>query len=155
MLLLLASLASAHEHKIEVSALPAAVTTAVQTRLPGAVIVSASQEDSTYEARVTLGTRKLDLAFSADGTWLEEEERIAGNTLPAAVKAAVDARWKGWKIERAERATTPTGATYEVEVEKGEKSAEVVLTDAGVVSKVKEESEEEDGDEEGDEHGEH
>jgi len=67
MFILLIHLALAGERKIDVASLPAAVTAAVQTRLPGAVVVGAAQDGKSYEANVTLGDRKLDLAFAADG----------------------------------------------------------------------------------------
>lgn len=151
MFILLIHLALAGERKVDVSELPAAVTAGVQLRLPGAVVVGAAQEGKSYETNVTLGERKLDLAFAADGTWLEEEERFTADVLPAAVKAALDARWKGWTIERAERATTPKGTNFEVIVRSGERSAEVVVNEAGVVKRV-ESGEEEDGDGEQGEH---
>ena len=143
MFLLLATLALAGEHKIDPSALPTPVTAAIQIRYPGATISTAAQEGKSYEATIMLGDRHLDLAFSVDGIWLEEEERIAADALPAAVTAALDDRWKGWSIVRAERATTPKGTTYEVVVKIGERSAEVALTDAGTVKRVEQGDEEE------------
>lgn len=143
MFLLLIHLALAGERKIDTTSLPAAVTAAVQVRIPGATIVGAAQEGKPYEAIVTIGERKLDLAFTADGTWLEEEENVAEDALPDAVKSALGARWKGWTIQRAERATTPKGTNFEVIVRSGERSAEVVLTDAGVVKRVESGDEEE------------
>lgn len=136
MILIFTTLALAGEHTLEPTALPAAVTTAVQARYPGAVVAAAAQQGKEYEATVTVGERHLDLAFAADGTWLEEEERVSVEALPAAVTTALDSRWKGWTVARAERATTPKGTTYEVVVKSGERSAEVVLTDAGVVKRV-------------------
>jgi len=146
----LVSLALAGEQTIAPSALPAAVTAAVQARVPGATITSASQEGKTYEAGVRLGDRKLDLAFSADGTWLEEEERVAAADLPAAVTATLANKWKGWTVRRAERSTTPKGTVIEVVVDQGERWAEVAMSEDGAVQKVekgnKEEGEEEEGD---------
>lgn len=146
MFLLLLSLAFAGERNIAPSDLPAAVTAAVQTRLPGAVITGAEKEGRAYETRVTLGERHLDLAFSADGAWLEEEERVAPETLPEAVRTAMDARWNGWIAAKAERATTPTGTTYEVVLRRGEEGVEVKLTEAGGVTKVERLREHEDDD---------
>ena len=143
MFLLLTTLALAGERKLDPAALPAAVTAAVQARYPGSTISAAAQEGKDFEATITVGERHLDLAFAADGTWLEEEERVAADQLPAAVTTALDARWKGWIVTRAERATTPKGTTYEVVVKSGERSAEAVLSDAGVVKRVESGDEEE------------
>ena len=147
MFLVLCHLSLAGEKQIEVSALPAAVTTAVQTRIPGAVIVGAAIEGKEYEAEITIGERRVDLAFKADGSWLEEEEVVASDTLPDAIKTVLSARWKGWTVERAERAITPKGTTFEVKIEHGEQNAEVVFSETGAVKRV--EQEEEDEDEEG------
>ena len=144
MFLLLTTLALAGEHKLDPAQLPAAVTAAVHTRYPDAVIAAAAKEGKSYEATITLGERRLDLAFSADGTWQQEEERVTADALPVAVTAALDTRWKGWTLTRAERATTPAGTTYEVVVRSGQRSAEVVLSEAGVVKRV-ESGEEEEG----------
>lgn len=142
MLFLLTTLALAGEHRLDPSALPPAVTAAVQARYPGATITAAAQEGKEYEATVTVGERRLDLAFAGDGTWLEEEERVVTDQLPAAVTTALNAQWKGWIVTRAERATTPKGTTYEVVVKSGERSAEVVMSDAGAVKRVEQGEEE-------------
>ncbi len=143
MFVLLVTLAFAGEVPLDPAALPAPVVAAVQARLPGAVIVAAEQEGKEYEAEVTLGERKIDLAFTADGTWLEEEERVATESLPEAVRATLDRRWKGWAISGVERALLPSGTRFEVVVAKGETRKEVVLTDAGVVKQVETEQAEE------------
>lgn len=135
-LLLLALPAHAGEQRIDPAALPLAVTAAVQARLPGAVVVGAAREGKAFEAQVTLGDRRLDLAFAKDGTWLEEEERVVPDALPAPVKATLASRWEGWSIERAERATTPKGTVFEVLVRSGDRLAEAVLADDGVVKRV-------------------
>lgn len=143
MFMFLTALALAGELKLDPSALPAAVTAAVQARHPGATIRAAAKEGKEYEASVTVDGHDLDLAFSADGTWLEEEERVSADALPAAVTAALDARWKGWTVHRAERATTPKGTTYEVVIQSGERSSEVVLGEDGTVKRVEQGEEEE------------
>lgn len=143
MFFFLTSLALAGEHTLDPAALPPAVTAAVRARYPGATLTAAALEGKEYEATVTVGERHLDLAFAADGTWLEEEERVTTEALPAPVTSALDTRWKGWTVARAERATTPKGTTYEVVVKSGARSAEVVLSDAGVVKRVEQGEEEE------------
>ncbi len=136
MLTLLVSFALAGERSIDPSALPAPVTAAVAARVPGAAITAASREGSEYEVNVSLGERRLELAFKADGTWLEEEEVVSVEALPAAVKATLAARWEGATIGRAERSTTAKGTTWEVIVTKAGKSNEVAMDDVGVVKRT-------------------
>lgn len=143
--LAVSTLAHAGERKIDPSALPPAITSAVQARFPGAIVSGAAVDGKSYEATLTLAERRIDLSFSADGTCLEEEEFVGTDALPDAVTATLNARWKGWTIERSERAITPKGTTFEVIIQSGEHTAEVVLSNAGVVKRV-ESGEEEDHD---------
>ena len=127
MILLLIPLALAGEHKLDPSALPAPVIAAVEARMPGAVIVGAELEGKAYEAKVTLGERKVELVFKKDGTWLEEEEKVSADSLPEAIRASVSANNAGWTVSRAERATTPKGTTFELLLTKGDQKKEVAL----------------------------
>ncbi|NOY27498.1 MAG: hypothetical protein GXP62_16670 [Oligoflexia bacterium] len=141
MLLLLSSIAFAGEVTINPSTLPASVTAAVQTRLPGAAIVSAAKDGKDYEVAVTVNDRKLDLAFAADGTWLEEEEEVALTALPAAVQTTLASSYQGWTAQHADRAESPSGVVFEVVIHQGKKAAEVALTEAGLVKSVEHGSE--------------
>ena len=137
MFLFWTALAYAGEHPIDPNALPTAVTTALQARYPGATVESATVEGRTFEAKVLWTDRHLDLAFQADGTWLEEEEHLSTAALPAALAAALQPRWADWTLGRVERATTPSGTTYEVVMQRADRSVEVRLTEGGEVLRVR------------------
>ena len=144
MILFLVTLGLAAEHRLEPEKLPTSVKDAVHARYADATITAASREGRAYEATITLGTRTMDLAFSADGTWLEEEEVVGADLLPEPVRTAIEGRWKGWSIVRAERAITPKSTSYEVLIRSGEQSAEAVLGEDGSVKRVEMGEEEED-----------
>lgn len=134
--------AFAGEKALAISALPAAIQSAVAATYPSATIVEASTEveagATTYEVGIKLGDRALDLAYRADGTQLEEEETVTLASAPAPARATV-ATYTGWTVTRVERATASSVTTYEVLMVQGKKRMELFLDEAGVV-KSKEQS---------------
>lgn len=130
------AIAFAGEKNIAVSALPAPIVAAINANYAGATITEASTEVekgvTEYEAEIKLGERSMDLAFTADGTLLEEEERMTLAALPAPVQATI-AGQSGWTMRRAERATAAGVTTYEVQLEQGKKRIELFMDAAGVV----------------------
>jgi len=139
---LVAPPALAGERSIAVTAIPAAIQAAVTANYAGATVVEASTEvedgATVYEVGITLGGRALDLAYSPDGTQLEEEEGIPLDAAPAPVQATA-ATYTGWSVKRVERATASGVTTYEVLLQQGKKRMEVLMDPGGVV-KTKESS---------------
>jgi hypothetical protein len=147
----------AGEQAIPAASLPQAVRDAVATRFPGADITAASQEGTgkklEYEATVTVGGHRYDLAFDATGRLLEQEERVAPEALPEPVRATLAGRFAGWTVRTAESATTDAGVTYEILLVQGEKRREVKLAADGKVLRtenLRDEEDEEDEDEDDD-----
>ncbi|CAN5423107.1 hypothetical protein BH11MYX1_BH11MYX1_00350 [soil metagenome] len=100
----LASGGVAMADKIELGAVPAAVTKAFAARYPKLAPTQAEKEVGkdkvvTYE----LKAEKTEATFTADGTFLEEETVVALATLPAAVTKAFAARYPKAKADRAEK----------------------------------------------------
>ena len=143
MLVLVCSLAFAQEAQLSPLALPASVLAAIEGRHPGAVVVAAEQEQGEHEAQITVGERKLELKFNAEGEWLEEEETVPVVALPASIRATLAKRWKVWALVEAERAISATATTYEVKLTRGKKGKEVVLSEQGAVLEVEGRDEEE------------
>jgi hypothetical protein len=61
------------ETEISIAELPAAVTSAVQTKHPGAAIIKAEKNEAakgglTYEIKINAGNKKQELVIKADGT---------------------------------------------------------------------------------------
>ena len=139
--------AFAGETAIATGALPQPIQATVAASYPGATVVSASTEveegATTYEVGIKLGGRSLDLAFSADGTQLEEEEEVPAASLPAPVRATV-ATFPGWTVKAAERATGGGVTTYEVDLVQGKKRMELAIGADGVVQNKEQPSDDED-----------
>ena len=123
------------EHDIPPASLPGPIVSAIASRYPSASIVAASSETErgkeVFEASIAVGVRHIDLAFSADGTLLEEEETIDPATLPQAVQTAWPKAYPGATLHEAERASVGGRTQYELQLVKKSKSFEAVFDEAG------------------------
>jgi uncharacterized membrane protein YkoI len=116
------------EQKVQVKDLPPAVQQAVQANLNGGTLKGLSKEiekgKTQYEVESMLNGHARDFLLDASGGLIEVEEELAMDAVPAAVKAAAEARGKVLKIESVTRGTS---ITYEAQVEKNGKKSEVAL----------------------------
>ncbi len=128
--------ALAAETELKVTDLPQPVQAAIASTYAGWTVGEASTEkedgQQRYEAGIKLADRSLDVAFSADGKLLEEEEMMAITALPAPVQATI-VTYKGWTAKRAERSTANGATAYEVLLEQGKKRMEIAMDAAGAV----------------------
>lgn len=132
------------------SDVPSAVVTAFQEKYPDAKDVEWEKEsDAELEAEFELNGQEMSANFTQDGTWLETETEMKEKDLPEAVKNALKSQFADYEIEEIEKIATPEQAeAYEVELEKGETTLEVVMDASGKVLK-QETTEGEDQEEEG------
>lgn len=140
MFVFLVAIAMAAGVQIQESELPQAVRSAATALVPGATIDAAFKEQkdgkTVYELELTAGPRQIDLLLAADGALLEEEEVIPQNEVPQAIRDAASSRFSGWKIDKSERAVTPTETTYEIEMSQGQQHQVVVFKEDGTVKSV-------------------
>lgn len=130
---------------------PLAVKTAFATRFPKAEHVKWELEDGKdFEAAFKQDAVEWSATYTADATWLSTEHAIKAEALPEPVRKAIDADYAGHKMEDAEVLETPEGTFYEVDLEKGEHSMEVVFAPDGKMVRAREEDEETKDDEEDD-----
>lgn len=126
---------------------PSSVESKFNEKFPNAKSVKWDKENDTeWEAEFKMNGKSCSANFSLDGTWLETETTMKSKDLPNAVQESLKSNFADYKIEKAEIAETPEGKSYEVEIEKGEMTLEVVFDENGTVVKqkeVKEEDEEE------------
>ena len=131
--LALCAAATAADKKVQMKDLPAAVQNTVQAEeAKGATIVGLATEveggRKMYEVETTIGGHTRDLLLNAAGAIVETEEETAIDAVPAAVKAALEARGKVGKVETVTRGTR---VTYEAVVEKDGRKTEVAVNAAG------------------------
>ena len=124
---------SVADKKLQLKDLPAAVQRTVQAEeANGAKIVGLSAEKAggktVYEVETTVNGHTRDLVVNAAGTIVESEEETSINAVPAAVKAALEARGTVGKVETVTKGKT---VTYEATVEKNGKKTEVAVNALG------------------------
>lgn len=122
--------------KLSESEVPQPVKAAFAKQFPGAERAKWELEDKKdYEVNFKQGGSAMSAKYSADGKWLETEQAIQAAMLPAAVHDAIAKDYAGHKLEEIERAERPDGLFYEVELEKGEQTLDVVFAPDGRVVK--------------------
>ena len=122
--------ASAQEKRLKRSDLPPAVQKAADEQSKGAVVRGYSSETENgqleYEVAMTIRGHGRDVSMAADGTILEIEEQVALDSLPAAVRAALEEKAGSGKIMKVESLTKHgTLVAYEAQVRTGTKRSEV------------------------------
>jgi len=124
------SAGSLHAQELKADAVPASVKEALTKAYPTARGVRwAKGDDAGYEAEFKADKRKYEVEISAAGEIIEAEEEIRASALPAAVRAAIEAQFAGYRIEEAAKVTSKDVIAYEVELEKGKgKNEEEVET---------------------------
>ena len=124
------------EKKIQRADLPPAVEKTVAAQSQGATITGFSQEvekgQTFYEAEMTVNGHSKDVEMDASGAVVEVEEQIAFDSLPAAVKAGLQARAGSGKILKVESLTKRDKlVAYEAKVLTAGKRSEIQVAPDG------------------------
>ena len=124
--------------KIPLDQVPSAVKNAVTKKFPKAKMEEAEKEvkdgKTTYEIGIEEDDHDITVSLKDDGTILEIEKEIAVKDLPAAVTAAVKAKYSAGIVKKAEEVTVGAKVTYEVLVtQEGKKPRELALDKSGKV----------------------
>ena len=128
---------------------PSAVKSAFEKKFPNAKSVEWKKEnDSEWEAEFKLNGVEYSANFSNDGTWKETEHEIKESELPNAVKNTLNDQFGDYKVEDVEMIETPGFSGYEIEIEKGKETIELVIDNSGKVLKKKVETESEEEEDE-------
>jgi Putative beta-lactamase-inhibitor-like, PepSY-like len=130
--------ARADDEKIALDKLPGAVLKSIQAKFPGAKLEEAAKEvedgKTTYEVEFTFKEGEYTVSVKPDGTIEEIEREVAIKDLPAAVLAALKAKYPKATLDEAEEVTAGTKVTYEVLVKrKGKKDRQVTLNPKGSI----------------------
>jgi hypothetical protein len=107
--LALSTIAFAQEKKIQRADLPPAVEKTVAAQSEGATIKGFSQEKENgqtyFEAEMTVSGHTKDVLIDANGAIVEVEEQVQFDSLPPAVKDALQAKAGAGKILKVESLT--------------------------------------------------
>ncbi len=116
--------------------LPAPILAAFRTSYPNATIKNAAKETEdgkiVWEVESVDNGLARDLVYKPDGTVVEFEEQIEPATLPAAVSAALKAKYPKATITKAEKLMKGTALTYEMAL-KGVAVKSVEITPEGTI----------------------
>ncbi|HEY2460174.1 MAG TPA: PepSY-like domain-containing protein [Candidatus Acidoferrum sp.] len=131
-----ACIVGAQERKIKRADLPAAVEKTVAAESSGATIRGFSQEKENgkmhYEVEMTVNGRSKDVEMDASGVILEVEEQVELDSLPAAVKAGLEAKAGKGKIMKVESLKKRDKlVAYEAKVETNGKKTEIQVGPEG------------------------
>ncbi len=100
------------------------------------------EEKTEWEAEFKMDGKEMSASFDNAGKWLSTETKISKKALPENAMKAVTAAYNGWDIEEVESIEKPDLKGYELEIEKGKKELEIVVTSDGKIT-VNKESEDE------------
>lgn len=125
------------------ASVPENVQQAFQSKFPQAKKVQWEMENETeWEAEFVMNHQEYSANFSVQGTWLETEWEIKEDEVPSEVLAALTREFGSYEIEEAERVESPEGKGYELEIEANGEEFEVVIDQAGNLTKKVTEDEE-------------
>ena len=131
-----ATLVYTADKKLQVKDLPAAVQKTVQEQTKDATLVGVSSEKeggkTVYELETKANGKTRDLLIDAAGKVIEVEQEVSIDSVPPAVKTALEARGKVLKVETLTKGTT---VSYEAQIENKGKKSEVAVDGNGKAPK--------------------
>lgn len=112
---------------------PQAVLDAFKAKYPTATDVEWEKEgENEYEAEFEIGKSEYEASFTATGQWLETEQEVGVEDLPAAVYTAFNTAYPNAKKVEIEKIETPNQVIkYKFEFKERRKKKEVVYDSKG------------------------
>jgi hypothetical protein len=112
---------------------PDAVKNAFASKFPNATNVKWGKENAKeLEAGFKLNNTNVSANFGLDGSWVETETMINASDLPAAVTNAINVKYPGNTITRAEKLEKPGGKIlYETVIKVNGKKREIEINPDG------------------------
>ena len=147
----LALSATACGQKVSEADVPQPVKAAFMKQFPKADKGRWEMETKTeYEVNFKQGTEVMSATYGNAGQWMETEKDIKADALPDAVRKTLADRYAGHKVKDLSYVENPKGKFYEADIEKGEKSMEIVFNADGTVFKENVEEKGKESDEDND-----
>lgn len=143
---------TAYAQKISADKVPSPVMNAFKAKFPNAANPKWEMEDEKdYEVNFKMSNVAHSAVFNAKGVWLQTESELKVVELPASVTQAIAKQFPGFKVEKGEKfEDVAHGSCYEVEIEKGEETFDVLMKANGEVISKKAIEENEGKEEKGD-----
>lgn len=116
----------------EGKSVPEKALTAFKAKFPDVKKVEWEMEnDSEWEAEFKWKGKEYSANFNNEGEWLETEYKIKESEIPSNIRATLDRNYTDYEIEEPEIAETPSGKSYEMEIERGEEEFKVTIDSKG------------------------
>lgn len=128
---------------------PKQVSDAFNKKFSNASDVKWEQEkENEWEAELKMGGKEISANFDAKGNWQETETEIGKKDISAEAHKAINLKFDGWEIEKAESVETPDFKGYEIVLEKEDTETEILVTTTGEITIKKVTVEDDDEDDE-------
>lgn len=126
----------ASAQKLSESQVPADVLKAFKTNFSTVATAKWEKENMNYEANFELNKVETSAIFDAHGNHLETETELVKSSLPKPVLDALVNEYSGYKIGETSKIDAKGIISYEVEVEKGEHSMDLIFDKKGTLLKT-------------------
>ena len=131
--------AAAQEKKITEKEVPATVMSAFRSAYPQATIKGFAKERENgklfYEIESMDDKTPRDILYHPDGSVAEIEEGIAASDLPADAQQAIQKKYPGAVVVKAERVTQGNKIAYEVSARRGKRRISLEFDSSGKLLK--------------------
>jgi len=126
----------AQEQAVRRKGVPEPVLAAFEKAYPNVTVKGYSKEKDdagrvVYEVECEEGKVKRDVTYLADGTLVSIEETVEPAEWPSAVKAAVDSKFPGGKVLKAEKIIRGDTVAYEFQIRHKGRKTEVAFDPEG------------------------
>lgn len=140
LLMLLPVVVVAQKKDVRESKVPEAVRASFTKQYPDTKNREWKEKNGDYEVDFTIGNKKYEAKYEADGRWKKTSIDMNKRDVPQAVMKAVEAsQFAKWMLDDAELVQTPKYKTlYMVKVVKGFQETELLYTPTGELLKAKE-----------------
>jgi hypothetical protein len=131
-----AALAPAPAQTLTASQVPAAVQHGFQAKFPTVKLAEWKlKSDKNYEAEFTLKGTDIAAKFDSTGKWLETESAIPLSQVPQAVRDALAARFKGYKVVETQtlQRWNESAPVYEMHVENARETVKAQFDAGGAI----------------------
>ncbi|NEM97690.1 PepSY-like domain-containing protein [Pontibacter burrus] len=119
------------DQDIPQSEVPSVVLNALSSAYPNAASVEWEKVKDIYEAEFDIDTKEYTVQLSATGTILQTKQDLGDTELPEAVKSAIAANYKNYKLDDADLLEKDGRQYYQVELDGRLKDKKLVLDAAG------------------------
>lgn len=123
-----------YSQDIPASQVPAAITKTFKAKFPKTTGLDWEKKGDLYEADFDVNMIDHKALYDASGKLVALKKDIRKADLPAAVKSAIDTRYKGFRIDDAERVERGGKVYYQVELDGRPNDEKLVFTADGQIA---------------------